>query len=110
MRRRTFLGAAGLGAAGALAAPSLGRAAPTRVLKFIPQSDVTILDPIFTTAYVTRNHGYLVFDTLFGQDGNYRPTLQMLDAAVTGNDGKLWRLTLRPDLKFHDGSPVLVYN
>jgi peptide/nickel transport system substrate-binding protein len=102
VRRRGFLGAAG-----ALAAPSLVRAEATRVLKFIPQSDVTVLDPIFTTAYVTRNHGYLVFDTLFGQDGNYRPTLQMLEAAVTENDGRQWRLTLRQGLMFHDGTPVL---
>ena len=103
MKRRAVLA----GAAGALAAPALVRAEASRVLKFIPQSDVTVLDPIFTTAYVTRNHGYLVFDTLFGQDGNYRPTLQMLEAAVTENEGKLWRLTLRAGLLFHDGTPVL---
>ena len=65
MKRRTFLaaGAAAL-AAPSLAAPSLGRAADLRVLKFIPQSDLAVLDPIWTTAYVTRNHGFMVFDTL----------------------------------------------
>ncbi len=103
MHRRTFLAAG----ATALAAPSLARAAASTTLRFIPQSDITVLDPIWTTAYVTRNHAYLVFDTLFGQDAKYQPTLQMLSAAVTENDGRLWRLTLRDGLKFHDGTPVL---
>jgi peptide/nickel transport system substrate-binding protein len=104
VRRRTLLGAA---AAGALARPAIGRAAGASTLRFIPQSDLTILDPIWTTAYVTRNHGYLVFDTLFGQDAKYQPTLQMLESAGTENDGRLWRLVLRPGLAFHDGTPVL---
>ena len=102
MRRRGFLAAAG-----GLALPSLARAQGSRVLRFIPQSDVTVLDPICTTAYVTRNHGYLVFDTLFGQDARYKPTLQMLESAITENDGLLWRLRLREGLRFHDGTPVL---
>ena len=102
MRRRGFLAAAST-----LALPSLVRAEPSRVLRFIPQSDVTVLDPICTTAYVTRNHGYLVFDTLFGQDAAYKPTLQMLESAVTESDGTLWRLRLREGLRFHDGTPVL---
>ena len=94
------------GAPAALAAPAV-QAPPARVLKFIPQADLEVLDPIATTACVTRNHGYLVFDTLFGQDAQFRPTLQMLDSAGTDNDGKLWRLTLRPGLLFHDGTRVL---
>ncbi len=68
MERRTFLAAS----AAALAAPSIGRAQgiskDASTLHFIPQSDLAILDPIWTAAYVTRNHGYLVFDTLFGTD------------------------------------------
>ncbi len=102
MRRRALLAAAGV-----LAMPAIGRAAAASTLRFIPQSDLTILDPVFTTAYVTRNHGYLVFDTLFGQDAAYQPTLQMLEAAGTESDGRVWRLRLRPGLAFHDGAPVL---
>ena len=103
MKRRTFLTAA----AGALAAPSLARAQPARVLRFIPQSDVTALDPVWTSVYVTRNHAYMVFDTLYGQDDSFGMHPQMVDGAVTENDGKLWRLTLRDGLMFHDGTPVL---
>jgi peptide/nickel transport system substrate-binding protein len=103
MRRRSFLA----GSAAALAAPAIARAEGPRVLRFIPQSDLTVLDPIWTTAYVTRNHGFAVFDTLYGQDGNYRATPQMVAGAVREQEGKVWRLGLRPGLKFHDGTPVL---
>jgi peptide/nickel transport system substrate-binding protein len=103
MRRRTFL--AGLGAT--LAMPAIARSAESGVLKFIPQSDLTILDPIWTTAYVTRNHGLMVFDTLYGFDASYAAKPQMVEGHVVENDGREWRLTLRAGLMFHDGSPVL---
>ena len=62
MRRRLFLQASAAG----LAAPSIARAQRANTLRFIPQSDVTVLDPHVSTTYVTRNHGMLIFDTLFG--------------------------------------------
>ena len=103
MERRTFIAATAV----ALAAPRVARSQASRVLRFIPQVDVSILDPVTTTAYIARNHGFAVFDTLFGQDSSFAPQPQMVDGVVTENDGKLWRLTLRDGLKFHDGSPVL---
>ena len=102
MERRTLLRLA----AGGLAAPRIGRAETERVLRFIPQADVTGLDPVWTSVYVTRNHGYLVFDTLFGQDDALRVQPQMVAAATTERDGTLWRLRLRDGLMFHDGTPV----
>ena len=102
MRRRTLLTTA----AAALAAPRIARAANARTLKFIPESDVTIVDPIWTTATVTRNHGYLVFDTLYGQNDAFAMEPQMVEGHTIENDGKLWRLTLREGLRFHDGEPV----
>lgn len=94
MRRRTFLAAS----AASLALPSVVRAQKERVLRFIPQSDLAILDPIWTTAYVTRNHGYMVFDTLYGQSGSkdgFKAQPQMLAGHTIENDGKTWKLTLR---------------
>ena len=61
MKRRDFLLAAG---AAGLAAPRGARAQGTGVLRFIPQIDLAFLDPHFTTAYITRGHGHMVFDTL----------------------------------------------
>ena len=103
IRRRTFLAAA----AASLAAPSISRGAVNGALKFIPQSDLTILDPIVTTVYTARNHGYMVFDTLFGQDGNFKYSPQMLAGFTVENDARQWNLTLRDGLLWHDGTPVL---
>ena len=106
MQRRSFLATAAA-ATGMLAAPAIGRAAGSRVLRFVPQSDVTILDPIWTTAYVTRNHGFMIFDTLYGIDNTYAAQPQMVAGHTVSADGKLWNLTLRDGLKWHDGEKVL---
>ena len=106
MQRRRFL-ATTVAAATTLAAPSIGRAAASRVLRFVPQSDLAVLDPVWTTAYVTRNHGMAVFDQLWGVDAKFQPQLQMLAGTTTDPDGKRWTLTLRDGLRFHDNTPVL---
>jgi peptide/nickel transport system substrate-binding protein len=90
-----------------ITAPAIVRADTARTLKFIPQSDVSVIDPIWSTAYNSRNHGYMVFDTLFGMDSQYQIQPQMLAGVVTAPDGKQWDLTLRDGLVFHDGTKVL---
>jgi len=103
MKRRTFLTAA----TATLAVPGVSRGADNKVLTFAPQADLAVLDPLWTTTYQTRDHGYMVFDTLFGLDASYRPQPQMLEGIVTEADGKTWTLTLRDGLLFHDGEKVL---
>jgi peptide/nickel transport system substrate-binding protein len=103
LRRRTFMAAS----AASLAAPSISLGAAAKPLKFIPQSDLTILDPIVTTVYTARNHGFMVFDTLFGLDSDYHIQPQMLDGYSIEDDGKRWKLTLRDGLLWHDGEKVL---
>jgi peptide/nickel transport system substrate-binding protein len=108
MRRRSLLRTiASAALSGPLAAPALVKAESRRVLRFIPQSDVTALDPVWTSVYVTRNHAYLVFDTLYGQDSGYGIQPQMVEGHTVEQDGRLWRLRLRDGLLFHDNSPVL---
>jgi peptide/nickel transport system substrate-binding protein len=102
VKRRTLLHAGTATLAVGLARPSIVRAAGARVLKFIPQADLAVLDPVWTTAYVTRTHGMMVFDTLYGSDANFQPQPQMIEGAQTGADGKEWKLTLRDGLKFHE--------
>ena len=75
MQRRGLLMAAAV-----LAAPRIGRAATARTLRIVPQADLAVLDPVWTTVTQSRDHGFLVFDTLFGQDAAYTPQLQMLEA------------------------------
>jgi peptide/nickel transport system substrate-binding protein len=105
MQRRTMLGATAAGVV-SLALPRIAAAQRQRVLKFVPQADLAILDPVWTSATITRNHGYLVFDTLYGTDADYRIRPQMVEGHTVERDGTLWRLTLREGLRFHDGEPV----
>jgi peptide/nickel transport system substrate-binding protein len=106
MKRRTFLAAS----AATLALPAATRAAPAQVLRFIPMADLAVLDPIVTTTGVTRSHGYLVFDTLYGVTGpeaGGKATPQMAAGHSVDDDGLTWRVTLRNGLLFHDGQKVL---
>jgi ABC-type transport system substrate-binding protein len=77
-----------------------------KVLKFIPQADLRILDPITTTAYITRNHGYMIYDTLFATDAKFQVQPQMVDKYELSGDKLTYTFTLRDGLKFHDGQPV----
>jgi peptide/nickel transport system substrate-binding protein len=76
-------------------------------LRFVPYTDLAIIDPMMTTGLVTRTHVHLVFETLFGLDETIIPQPQMLAGYVVEDDGKTWRLTLRDGLRFHDNTPVL---
>ena len=103
MDRRGFL----LGSAALLARPAIVRAAGQSTLKFVPYTDLAIIDPMVTTGLVTRTHALMVFDTLYGLDEQLRPQPQMLAGHSVEDDGRTWRLTLREGLRFHDGTPVL---
>lgn len=96
--------------AGAVAAALLSTVhaqdSSTKVLRVAPQADLKILDPIWTTAFVTRNHGYMVYDTLFGVDADGVPRPQMVASYKASEDGKTWDFKLRSGLAFHDGAPV----
>ncbi len=107
MKRRTIL-RAGLAGAAATALPRFAIAQPAgaRVLRFVPQANLTVLDPIITTAAVTANHGWLVWDTLFGVNAKLEPKPQMAEGYTVSDDGRTWQIKLRPGLKFHDGEPV----
>src|SRR5437762_2176023 len=94
-----------LAVATALTTPSAW-AQGQKVLKFIPQADLRILDPITTTAYITRNHGYMIYDTLFATDAKFQVQPQMVDKVEISKDQLTYTFTLRSGLKFHDGAPV----
>ncbi|CAN5456038.1 ABC transporter substrate-binding protein [soil metagenome] len=81
-------------------------AAQTKTFRMVAHADVKILDPTFTTAYISRNFGYMVYDMLFGQDDKGVPKPQMVEKYTTSKDGLQWSFTLRPGLKFSDGNAV----
>ena len=90
----------------ALAFAASAAAAQEKVLRFIPQADLRILDPIATTAYITRNHGYMVYDTLLAVDEKFQVKPQMLEKWEVSKDQLTYTFTLRAGLKFHDGAAV----
>ena len=105
-RREVLGGAAVTAAALALNTPSVHAQRRGPTLRFVAQADLKVLDPFWTTAYITRNHGYLVYDTLFGTDEASRIKPQMVDHVAVSNDGMRYTFTLRDALKWHDGKPV----
>ena len=93
-------------AVAAVAAAMLGSANAEKVLRVVPHADLKNVDPIWTTAYITRNHGYMVYDTLFAADANGEIQPQMVGDFSVSDDGLTYTFTLRDGLKWHDGSPV----
>ena len=102
MKRRTFLASA---TATALAKPVI--AAGSRPLVFVPQNNLTSLDPVWTTATTTRNFAFMVYDMLYGRDEAFVPRPQMVEGHVVDDDGKRWTMKLRDGMLWHDGTPVL---
>ena len=94
-------------------APSLGLSVPAiaqdmraRTLRFVPSTDLVSLDPVLSTALVAVQHGFHVFDTLYGVDGQMRARPQMAEGHQISPDGRAWTIRLREGLLFHDGEPV----
>jgi len=106
--RRGF--AAGAGAV-ALIAGGFGRDAravsDNTTLRLIMRNDLRVLDPLWTTAYASRDHGYMIYDTLFALDSKLKPHPQMVGDYGISSDKLIYTFALRAGLKFHDGQPVL---
>src|SRR5262249_17288172 len=108
MDRRTFLKTA----AGATA--TIGRATLASVqraaacaLCLVPRAGLAHFDPVWSSAYIVRNAGLLVWDMLYGVDAKLQPRRQMVESEEISSDGTIWTFRLRPGLKFHDGERVL---
>jgi peptide/nickel transport system substrate-binding protein len=108
MRRRDLLKAAAIGVAGSggVFAPFVAPAQGVRVLRFVPQANLSSMDAVAGTQYVVRNAALLVWDTLYGVNSNLEPTPQMCEGHEVSADFKTWSFKLRPGLKFHDGESV----
>ena len=76
MQRRSFLAGAAATLPASRAFAQTGKAS---VLRYVPQADLTVIDPVMTTAYITRYHATMVWDQLYGIDSNLQPQPQMVD-------------------------------
>jgi peptide/nickel transport system substrate-binding protein len=88
-----------------LGTPAVHAQKGRRTLRFVANADLTVVDPVWSTAYVVRNHEYLVYDTLFGTDEPLRIKPQMVELTVSV-DGMTYTFRLRDGLRWHDGQPV----
>ena len=103
-RSRAVVGAA-LGLLAVLALPaSQGRA--ETVLRIAAEADLKSLDPIWTTAAITAGHGFMIYDQLFAEDSKLNVKPQMVERWKSSPGRLVWSFTLRPGLKWHDGTPV----
>ena len=106
MHRRSLLAGAGaMAGVIPLARPAIG--AGTKTLIFVPQTNLTSLDPVWTTATPTRNFALMVYEGLYGRDQDFIPRPQMVEGHTVEDGGLRWLMTLREGLSWHDGTRVL---
>ena len=107
MKRRAIFRLSGAAAATAvLPRFAIGQSNVASTLKFIPQDNLTSLDPVWTTASVTANHAYAVYDTLYAVNGKLEAKPQMAEGHTVSDNGRVYLIKLREGLTFHDGEPV----
>lgn len=100
--RRAVPGAA----APTLARPALAQSSGARTLRFVPTGNLALLGPVFSTVFVSINHGYTVFDTLYAVAASGAARPRMAERHEVSDDGRTWLVCLRECLRFHDGTPV----
>jgi peptide/nickel transport system substrate-binding protein len=83
-----------------------GAVAAQSTLRVVMHSDLKVVDPIWTTAYISRNYGYMVYDTLFALDDQLNVQPQMVGSYQVSDDNLTYTFTLRDGLRWHDGQPV----
>jgi len=104
-KRPTIASSVALAVLALVAALTSQAMAAGKTITAVMHSDLRIIDPGFTTAYITRDHGYMVYDTLLATDSNFKIQPQMADWKIS-DDKLTYTFTLRDGLKWHDGAPV----
>lgn len=94
------------GAVAAILAAGMSSAFAQETLRLRMNGDINVMDPIATTNFTIRNASYLIYDTLFAMDADYKVQPQMAEGFTASEDGLVYTITLRDGLAFHDGSKV----
>ncbi|MBD9596922.1 ABC transporter substrate-binding protein [Ensifer sp. ENS05] len=105
--RRQFLASASaaVGAA-ALPLPAIAQSARASTFRFVPETNLPVLDPIASNGMSVQVHGWHVYDTLFGMNNKFEPRPQMVEGHSVSDDQRNWEFKLRDGLQFHNGEPV----
>jgi len=88
----------------ALDPPASGQGDKT--VRAVLHAEVKHLDPHWTTANITQQHSYMIYETLFSLDSKGTPRPQMVDTVRVSPDKLTYTFVLRNGLKWHDGQPV----
>ena len=107
---KTATGIANLAAMPAVIGGRAHAAEASDAVKVVPEVDLKVLDPVWTTALITGTHALLVYDTLFAADREYRVHPQMVETYERDEEGLSWRFRLRDGLGFHDATPVTAHD
>jgi peptide/nickel transport system substrate-binding protein len=91
-------------AIGGIVGAGAATADPNATVTVVPEVDLKVLDPIWTTALITGTHAFLIYDTLFAVDQKYQVHPQMVDKYERDEEGLTWRFKLRDGLGWHDGT------
>lgn len=102
MCRRTIVGFV---SGATLLMSALAAAQDGTTVTAVMHSGLRVLDPVITTAHITRDHAYMIYDVLTAVDENFEPQPQMADWTIS-EDGLVYTFALRDGLMFHDGKPV----
>lgn len=106
MHRRTLLSALAAGIAPGPFAPALAQGSGAHQISFVPNGDVTSLDPMSTTSYGVRNHAHMCWDTLYGPDTDFVMRPQLAEGHSIEEGGLRWVFTLRENIRFHDNERI----
>ena len=93
-------------AAAAMGLPAINGRAAERVLRYVPYSNLIVMDPVWSISIIGLEHAFMTCDQLYGLDESFVPQPQMAAGHDLSDDKRRWRITLREGLKFHDGEPV----
>src|SRR5476651_31053 len=96
------LAAIALGIWALLGAPAMAET----TLRMVSHADIKILDTVWTTALITRNFGYMIYDVLFATDADLKVQPQMAEKHAVSDDKLTYTITLRDGLVWSDGTPV----
>ena len=86
--------------------PAVNRGSANRTLRFVPYSNLIVMDPVWSISIVGLVHAYMTCDQLYGLDDHFVPRPQMAAGHEVSSDGLRWRFTLRDGLLFHNGEKV----
>ncbi|SFV17423.1 peptide/nickel transport system substrate-binding protein [Bradyrhizobium arachidis] len=72
----------------------------------VKSGDLRAFDPVFSSATITGDHAFAIYDKLFAPDSKFTYQPQMVERWSVSDDKKTYTFELRDGLGWHDGTAV----